>query len=151
MACNTMSDNVEKSECTILFWIMHPSTYLNSALSKRDKFGSAFLKIFILLLQLNFAIPLHLIFFFQKSLIFLPFMMQIIFQLIPWKTIFFNVISTLCATKTQQPRASSSSYISRPRNFEKKKLTLIRKNSSPANLWKCDVKYGNASCCNYWP
>ena len=119
MACNTMSDNVEKSECTILFWIMHPSTYLNSALSKRDKFGSAFLKIFILLLQLNFGIPLHLIFFFQKSLIFLPFMMQIIFQLIPWKTIFFNVISTLCATKTQQPRASSS-YISRPRNFEKK-------------------------------
>ena len=138
MACNTMSDNVEKSECTILFWIMHPSTYLNSALSKRDKFGSAFLKIFILLLQLNFGIPLHLIFFFQKSLIFLPFMMQIIFQLIPWKTIFFNVISTLCATK-------HSSHAHRRRTFLapailKKKLTLIRKNSSPANLWKCDVK-----------
>ena len=150
MACNTMSDSVEKSVCTILFWKMHPSTYLNSAWSKRDKFGSAFLKFFILLLQLDFGIPLHLIFF-QKSLFFfLPFMMQIIFQLIPWKTIFF---STLLAHCVQQKH---SSHAHRRRTFLapailKKKLTLIRKNSSPANLWKCDVKYGNASCCNYWP
>ena len=98
-----MSDNVEKSVCTILFWIMHPSTYLNSALSKRDKFGSAFLKFFILLLQLNFGIPLHLIFFHQKSLIFLPFMMQIIFQLIYHEKQFF---STLLAHCVQQKHSS---------------------------------------------
>ena len=117
--CGVQHNEWQRRKKCMYFWIMHPSTYLNSALSKRDKFGSAFLKFFILLLQPNFGIPLHLIFFSKNRWFFLPFMMQIIFQLIPWKAIFFNVISTLCATKTQQPRASSS-YISRPRNFEKK-------------------------------
>ena len=103
------------------FWIMHPSTYLNSALYLKEinlvQHFWNFLFFYSSLISEFLSTPPN---FFPKIVVFFsPFMMQIIFQLIPWKTIFFNVISTLCATKTQQPRASSS-YISRPRNFEKK-------------------------------